>query len=96
LDPKILDDVIKENQLDAICGLTMGPAYSIDNIYGVVGRCFFLTTPAATKLDCSTLIQCLTERSLITNNYQLIVFIFLLVNYILIIYSFNLRAKHHH
>lgn len=31
---KILDDVIKENQLDAICGLTMGPACSIDNIYG--------------------------------------------------------------
>jgi hypothetical protein len=29
-----LDDVIKENQLDAICGLTMGPACSIDNIYG--------------------------------------------------------------
>jgi amidase len=28
-----LDDVIKENQLDAICGLTMGPA-CIDNIYG--------------------------------------------------------------
>lgn len=31
---KILDDVIKQHQLDAICGLTMGPACSIDTIYG--------------------------------------------------------------
>ena len=44
---KILDDVIKENQLDAICGLTMGPACSIDNIYGDRWGDVFLTTPAA-------------------------------------------------
>ena len=31
---KILDDVINTNKLDAICGLTMGPACSIDSIYG--------------------------------------------------------------
>jgi amidase len=40
LDPRILDDVIKENQLDAICGLTMGPACSIDTYMEIVGRCF--------------------------------------------------------
>ncbi len=44
---KILDDVIKENRLDAICGLTMGPACSIDNIYGDRWGDVFLTTPAA-------------------------------------------------
>jgi amidase len=44
---KILDDVIKENKLDAICGLTMGPACSIDNIYGDRWGDVFLTTPAA-------------------------------------------------
>jgi amidase len=41
-----LDDVIKENQLDAICGLTMGPAYVLITYMEIVGRCF-LTTPAA-------------------------------------------------
>jgi amidase len=44
---KILDDVIKANKLDAICGLTMGPACSIDNIYGDRWGDVFLTTPAA-------------------------------------------------
>ena len=29
-----LDDIIKKNKLDAICGITMGPACSIDVIYG--------------------------------------------------------------
>ena len=29
-----LDDIIKKNYLDAICGITMGPACSIDVIYG--------------------------------------------------------------
>lgn len=29
-----LDDIIKKNNLDAICGITMGPACSIDVIYG--------------------------------------------------------------
>jgi amidase len=43
-----LDDVIKENQLDAICGLTMGPACIIDNIYGSLGDVFF-TTPACKR-----------------------------------------------
>lgn len=31
---KILDAVFLENKLDAICGITMGPACSIDMIYG--------------------------------------------------------------
>jgi amidase len=46
---KILDDVIKKNRLDAICGLTMGPACSIDNIYGDRWGDVFLTSPAATS-----------------------------------------------
>ena len=44
---KILDDVINTNKLDAICGLTMGPACSIDSIYGDRWGDVFLTTPAA-------------------------------------------------
>jgi len=44
---KIIDDVISENKLDAICGLTMGPACSIDTIYGDRWGDVFLTTPAA-------------------------------------------------
>lgn len=44
---KILDKVIAANKLDAICGLTMGPACSIDMIYGDRWGDVFLTTPAA-------------------------------------------------
>ncbi|MEI9944421.1 MAG: amidase [Chitinophagaceae bacterium] len=44
---QILDNVIKENKLDAICGLTMGPACSIDTIYGDRWGDVFLTMPAA-------------------------------------------------
>jgi amidase len=44
---QIIDDVIKENKLDAICGLTMGPACSIDVIYGDRWGDVFLTQPAA-------------------------------------------------
>ena len=44
---KILDDVINTNKLDAICGLTMGPACSIDSIYGDRWGDVFLTMPAA-------------------------------------------------
>jgi amidase len=44
---KIIDDIIKENKLDTICGLTMGPACSIDNIYGDRWGDVFLTMPAA-------------------------------------------------
>jgi amidase len=44
---KILDDVIKTNQLHAICGLTMGPACSIDLVLGDHWGDFFLTAPAA-------------------------------------------------
>jgi amidase len=51
-----LDDVIKEN--DAICGLTMGPACSID-IYGDRWGDVFLTTPAAASGYPH--IQCLAE-----------------------------------
>jgi amidase len=45
---KIIDAMIIENKLDAICGLTMGPACSIDTIYGDRWGDVFLTTPAAT------------------------------------------------
>ena len=44
----ILNTVFKENQLDAICGITMGPACSIDMIYGDRWG-YSLTTPAATS-----------------------------------------------
>ena len=44
---KILDYVINTNKLDAICGLTMGPACSIDSIYGDRWGDVFLTMPAA-------------------------------------------------
>lgn len=44
---QIIDDVIKQNKLDAICGLTMGPACSIDVIYGDRWGDVFLTMPAA-------------------------------------------------
>lgn len=43
----ILDKVINDNKLDAICGLTMGPACSIDTIYGDRWGNVFLTQPAA-------------------------------------------------
>ena len=46
---KIIDEVIQQNKLDAICGLTMGPACSIDNIYGDRWGEVFLTQPAATS-----------------------------------------------
>lgn len=38
---------MQQNNLDAICGLTMGPACSIDNIYGDRWGDVFLTQPAA-------------------------------------------------
>lgn len=44
---KILDAVFLENKLDAICGITMGPACSIDMIYGDRWGDYSLTTPAA-------------------------------------------------
>jgi len=44
---QILDDVISKNKLDAIFGLTMGPACSIDTIYGDRWDDVFLTSPAA-------------------------------------------------
>lgn len=44
---EILDEVIRQNKLDAICGLTMGPACSIDTIYGDRWGDVFLTMPAA-------------------------------------------------
>ena len=44
---KILDDLIAEHKLDAIVGLTMGPACSIDTIYGDRWGSDFLTQPAA-------------------------------------------------
>ena len=44
---KIIDEVINRNKLDAICGLTMGPACSIDVVYGDRWGDVFLTMPAA-------------------------------------------------
>jgi amidase len=44
---EILNTVIDKNKLDAICGLTMGPACSIDMIYGDRWGDVFLTSPAA-------------------------------------------------
>lgn len=44
---KILDAVFLENKLDAICGITMGPACSIDTIYGDRWGGYSLTMPAA-------------------------------------------------
>ena len=44
---KILDTVITANKLDAIAGITMGPACSIDTIYGDRYSDDFLTQPAA-------------------------------------------------
>ena len=46
---KIIDTVMKTNKLDAIAGLTMGPACSIDTIYGDRWGDVFLTGPAATS-----------------------------------------------
>lgn len=43
----ILNAVFKENKLDAICGITMGPACSIDMIYGDRWGGYSLTSPAA-------------------------------------------------
>jgi amidase len=43
---QIIDAVLKKNNLDAICGLTMGPACSIDVVYGDRWG-GSLTTPAA-------------------------------------------------
>jgi amidase len=44
---KIIDEVMMQNKLDAIGGLTMGPACSIDTIYGDRWGDVFLTMPAA-------------------------------------------------
>jgi len=44
---KIIDELISKNKLDAIAGLTMGPACSIDVIYGDRWGDDFLTQPAA-------------------------------------------------
>lgn len=44
---RIIDQTIKENNLDALIGLTMGPACSIDTIYGDRWGDVFLTSPAA-------------------------------------------------
>ena len=43
----MIDEIIKQNKLDAICGLTMGPACSIDVVYGDRWGDVSLTLPAA-------------------------------------------------
>lgn len=44
---RIIDEVMQQHKLDAITGLTMGPACSIDTIYGDRWGDVFLTMPAA-------------------------------------------------
>ncbi|MFV8269344.1 amidase [Flavobacterium sp. GT2N3] len=44
---RILTTIFNENKLDAICGITMGPACSIDMIYGDRWGGYSLTSPAA-------------------------------------------------
>ena len=44
---KMLDELFTQNKLDAICGLTMGPACSIDVVYGDRWGDVSLTLPAA-------------------------------------------------
>ena len=44
---KILDTIFKNENLDAICGITMGPTCSIDSIYGDRWGEYSLTMPAA-------------------------------------------------
>jgi len=44
---KIIDDLLKTNNLDALAGITMGPACAIDTIYGDRWGDVFLTAPAA-------------------------------------------------
>lgn len=43
----VLNAVFEQNKLDAICGITMGPACSIDMIYGDRWGGYSLTSPAA-------------------------------------------------
>ena len=43
----VLNAVFEDNKLDAICGITMGPACSIDMIYGDRWGGYSLTSPAA-------------------------------------------------
>ncbi len=45
---KIISSILKENQLDAICGISNGPAACIDNINGDYGTGFSFSGPAAT------------------------------------------------
>jgi amidase len=44
---KLIDEVLQQNKLDALIGLTMGPSCSIDTIYGDRWGNVFLTSPAA-------------------------------------------------
>ena len=44
---KMIDGLLNEHKLDALCGLTMGPACAIDSIYGDRWGDVFLTSPAA-------------------------------------------------
>jgi amidase len=44
---KIIDALLKDNKLDALGGLTMGPSCAIDTIYGDRWGDVFLTAPAA-------------------------------------------------
>ena len=46
---KIIDTVMQQNKLNAIAGLTMGPACSIDTIYGDRWGDVFFTAPAASS-----------------------------------------------
>jgi amidase len=59
---QIIDKVITINKLDAICGLTMGPACSIDMIYGDRWEMFFNNTCSSEWLS---ILLCLVGRFMI-------------------------------
>ena len=44
---RILDTIFNDQKLDVICGITMGPTCSIDNIYGDRWGDYSLSAPAA-------------------------------------------------
>ncbi|MFT3909194.1 MAG: amidase [Ferruginibacter sp.] len=44
---KMIDDLMKQNQLDAICGVTSGPGWCIDLVNGDYDTGFSFSTPAA-------------------------------------------------
>ncbi|OAQ40446.1 amidase [Pedobacter psychrophilus] len=73
---KIISSILKDSQLDAICGISNGPAACIDNINGDYGTGFSFSGPAATAgyphitLPMGMLHQLPIGISFIANAYQ--------------------------